>query len=223
MEGILRSRCAESLLPMTTSKNIAVAKKVCLATIVLLCCSRFGKAQESSFPSKLNEFGIWGGYAPFSSQLLGTTSGRQLLDIGLRYGRVIKHGGKVQVDYTLDVLPVATMRQPTSSGHEVVYEGGVSPVGLRVDFLPRRRSQAFIAGTAGFVASVRPIPRDVPGGTLFNFTFDFIQIGFRRFNTNGNRAWTFGYKLQHISNAFRTNVNPGVDENVFFAGYSFYR
>jgi hypothetical protein len=202
--------------------------------MALLCYSPFVKAQGSPYPGKLNEFGFWGGYAPFSSQLLGTTSDRQLMDIGFRYGRAIKQCDKaqsgevirpcrVQIDYTLDIIPVATMRQPTSAGHEAVYGGGVSPVGFRFAFLPRRRSQVFIAWTAGFVASVRPIPKDVPGGTQFNYTFDFVQVGFRRFNTNGNRAWMFGYKLQHISNAYRTNVNPGVDENVFFAGYSFYR
>jgi hypothetical protein len=209
-------------------------KKLWLMTMSLLCFSPFINAQEQSYPQKLNEFGFWGGYAPFSSQLLGTTSDRQLLDIALRYGRVIKHcvnvqsGGQmkhcnVQIDYTLDVVPVATMRQPTSSGHEVVYGGGVSPLGFRFDFLPRRRSQLFLAWTAGFVASVRPIPKDVPGGTQFNYTFDFVQVGFRRFNADGSRAWMVGYKLQHISNAFRTNVNPGVDENVFFAGIAFHR
>jgi hypothetical protein len=115
------------------------------------------------------------------------------------------------------------MRQPTSAGHEIVYGGGISPVGFRFDFMPRSRSQLFVAWTAGFVASVRPIPIDEHGGTQFNFTFDYFQIGFRRFNASGNRSWIFGYKIQHISNAYRSNVNPGVDENVLFAGYSFYR
>ena len=196
-------------------------KKLLLMSTGLLCCSPFVRAQEPA--QKWNEFGFWGGYAPFTVQLLGTTSDRQLLDIALRYSRVIKHSGRVQIDYTLDILPVAAMRQPTSTGHEVVYGGGVSPVGFRFDFFPKRRSQTFIAWTAGFVESVRPIPKDVPDATQFNYTFDFIQVGFRRFNADRSRAWMFGYKLQHISNAYRTNVNPGVDENVFFAGYSFYR
>jgi hypothetical protein len=173
--------------------------------------------------SKEERVWILGGCAPFSSQLLGTTSDRQLVDIGLRYGRVLKTDGNVQIDYTLHILPLTTVRQPTFAGHEVVYGGGVSPVGFRFDFVPRSRSQVFVAWTAGFVASVRPIPIDIPGGTQFNFTFDFVQVGFRRFNENRTRAWMIGYKLQHISIAFRTNVNPGVDENVFFAGYSFYR
>jgi len=74
-----------------------MVEKLCLMTIGLLCCSPFMKAQESSYPQKLNEFGFWGGYGPFSSQLLGTTSDRQLVDIGLRYGRVMKHGGNIQI------------------------------------------------------------------------------------------------------------------------------
>src|SRR6266705_590997 len=197
--------------------------KLWIASMAFLCSSTLVKAQESLYPRKLNEFGVWGGYAPFSSQLLGTTSDHQLADIGLRYGRTLKVGGNVKIDYILDIVPVAAMRQPTSAGHEIVYGGGVTPIGFRFNFMPRWRSQVFVAWTAGLVASVRPIPIDERRGTQFNYTFDFFQVGFRRFNANGNRAWMFGYKIQHISKAYRSNVNPGVDENVFFAGYSFYQ
>jgi len=200
-----------------------MGNKLWIVTIAFLCGSTLLRAQESSYPQQLNEFGLWGGYAPLPSQLLGTTSDHQLIDIGLRYGRVLKAGGNVKIDYTLDIIPVESMRQPTSARHEIVYGGGISPVGFRFDFMPRSRSQLFVAWTAGFVSSVRPIPIDEHGGTQFNFTFDYFQMGFRRFNARGNRAWMFGYKIQHISNAYRSNVNPGVDENVFFAGYSFYR
>ena len=34
------------------------------------------------------------------------------------------------------------------------------------------------------------------------------------------RAITLGYKFLHISNGFTSAVNPGVDNNVFYAGFS---
>jgi hypothetical protein len=109
-----------------------------------------------------------------------------------------------------------------TNGRETVYGGGLSPLGLKLNFRREHRLQPFIASTAGFVASVRPVPVDIPGGTQFNFTFDF-QTGVDWFNSSRNRAWRFGYKYQHISNAYRHSYNPGVDVHVFFVGYSFFK
>ena len=33
----------------------------------------------------------------------------------------------------------------------------------------------------------------------------------------------FGYRFQHISNAYRSSLNPGMDANVIFVGYSFFK
>ena len=60
-------------------------------------------------------------------------------------------------------------------------------------FSPHARVQPFLASTAGFLASVRPVPVDIPGGTQFNFTFDF-QGGVDLFNSSRTRAWRIGYK-----------------------------
>jgi hypothetical protein len=103
-----------------------------------------------------------------------------------------------------------------------VYGGGVNPLGLKLNFLRAHRFEPYIASTAGFVASVRPVPVDVPGGTQFNFTFDF-QTGVDWFNSSRNRAWRFGYKYQHISNAYRHTFNPGVDFHFLFVSYSFFK
>ncbi|MGO9642294.1 MAG: acyloxyacyl hydrolase [Candidatus Acidiferrales bacterium] len=109
-----------------------------------------------------------------------------------------------------------------NSGREAVYGGGVSPIGWKANFFRSRRLQPFGAISVGLVSSVRPVPLDVPGGTRLNFTFDF-QAGFQLFEAARSHSWTIGYKLEHISNAYRSNVNPGVDANLIFVGYSFYR
>ncbi len=109
-----------------------------------------------------------------------------------------------------------------ASGREIVYGGGINPIGLKLNFRRTHRFQPFIASEAGFVASRRPVPVDIPGGTQFNFTFDF-QTGVDLFNSSRTRAWRIGYKYQHISNAYRHEFNPGIDFHVIYVGYSFFK
>jgi hypothetical protein len=183
-----------------------------------------------------NEFAVWGGYSVGNSQVFGIETNRQLGVLALRYARTLYDKPSTSLQYTLDVIPVETVRQYTyqvctpspgqttycTNGRETVYGGGVSPVGLKLNFRRAQLLQPFIASTAGFVASVRPVPVDVPGGTQFNFTFDF-QTGVDWFNSSRNRAWRFGYKYQHISNAYRHTFNPGVDFHFLFVSYSFFK
>jgi hypothetical protein len=185
-----------------------------------------------------NEFGLWGGYSFGNAHMIGITNDRQLGVLALRYGRTLFDKHAISMAYTVDIVPVEVMHQPSyvscttnttafpvgfcETGHETVYGGGIDPLGLKFNFMRQRRFQLFAGSTAGFVTSVRPIPADVPRGTRFNFDFDF-QAGGQLFNSSRDRAWTFGYKLQHISNAYRSSFNPGVDLNSFFVGYSFFR
>jgi hypothetical protein len=206
--------------------------------VAILGISPPAHCQTPSSAQPSNEFGLWAGYAPDSARVIAVTSHRQIALLGFRYGRTLLDRRLFSVEYTFDVLPVEIALQPKilativtgtpphthytyiTGPLEAVYGGGVNPFGLKFNLLRRRRFQPFAASTAGFVASVRPIPIDVTRETKFNFTFDF-QLGFQRFNASRTRAWMFGYKLQHISNANRGDINPGVDLNVFFVGYSF--
>jgi hypothetical protein len=185
-----------------------------------------------------SEFGIWGGFSAGNPHLIGVTSDRQLGVLGLRYGHLIFDTHPVSLEYTLDIIPVEILHQPTyvacdtnpiifpigfcQTGHETVYGGGLNPLGLKLNFFREHRLQPFVASTAGLVASVRPIPVDIPEGTQFNFTFDF-QAGFQLYNSDHSHAWTLAYKYQHISNAYRHSLNPGVDLHVITLGYSFFR
>lgn len=185
-----------------------------------------------------NEFGVWAGYSPDSPHVIGTTSHRQLGLLAIHYGRTLWENHFASFQYTIDVLPVELILQPKITSaifttppprttfvegpREYVYAGGINPLGLKLNILRPRRLQPFIASTAGFVASETRVPIDAPGGTLFNFAFDF-QGGFQYYNPSRTHAWMLGYKLHHISNAGRTNLNPGMDSNVIFVGYSFYR
>ena len=184
------------------------------------------------------EFGVWGSYSLGTPHLIGVTSDRQLGALGLRWGHSIYDWSNISLQYTLDILPIELVRQPKymacttnpnnfpigfcEIGRENVYGGGINPLGLKLNFCRQHRLQLFGASTAGFVASRRPVPVDIPGGTQFNFTFDF-QAGFQFFNSSHSRAWALGYKYQHISNAYRRSFNPGLDTNMIFLGYSFFK
>ncbi|MGD0403125.1 MAG: acyloxyacyl hydrolase [Candidatus Acidiferrales bacterium] len=192
--------------------------------------------QQATLQGGNNEFGVWASYAPGSPHVIGVTSPRQFAVLGFRYGRMLVDHPRWSLEYTFDLNPVEIMLQPKILGsmvtpggtvyitgsREAVYGGGVNPIGFKINLLRRRTFQPFVASTAGFVTSLRPIPVDVHGEEQFNFTFDF-QAGFQLYNSSRKRAWMFGYKYQHISNAYRGEINPGVDLNTIFVGYSFYK
>lgn len=212
-----------------------------LICVGLLCASAFAcTAQGQSVPERTlnNEFGVWGGYSFDSPHVFGVTSDRRLGLVAFRYARKWHTWNKVSLEYKVDVFPVVLVNQPkivstvlpgpppetiyTNSGREAVYGGGINPIGLRLNFLSQRRFQPFVESSIGFVIAVRPVPLDIPGEDQFNFTFDF-GAGFERINASRNRSWRFGYRFQHISNAYRSSINPGMDGNVIFFGYSFFK
>jgi hypothetical protein len=204
----------------------------------LLAAAPASRCQIGESYEPKNEFGVWAGYSFDSPHVIGTTSERQVGLLAVHYARTLWKNPSASLQYTIDVLPLELVLEPkiknviftTPPPHntfipgarDYVYGGGVNPIGFKVNFLRRRRFQPFLASTAGFIASVKRVPIDVPGGTQFNFAFDF-QAGFQRYNSSRTRAWTLGYKLLHISNANRADLNPGMDGNVIFLGYSFFR
>jgi hypothetical protein len=209
-----------------------------LVLIAILTAAPAARCQIGEQYRPKNEFGAWLGYSFDSPHLIGTTSERQLGLLAIRYARTLFDTGSISLQYTLDVMPLALVAQPKITNiifttpppvttfvqgpREYVYGGGINPLGLKLNFRRGHRLQPFIASTAGFIASVKPVPVDVPGGTQFNFDFDF-QAGVQYFNPSHDRAWMLGYKLAHISNANRHTFNPGMDGNVFFIGYSFFK
>lgn len=193
-------------------------------------------AQESQ---PKNEFGVWGSYSANSPDVWGSRGHVQFGALAFRYARLIHSTENVNIEYTVDVEPVEVTREDHYAtcesgsgglvviysciqGKQEVYGGGVSPFGWKFNMRPASQWQPFGALSGGFVMSETAIPIDIPGATRFNFTFDF-QVGVERLNSAHTRAWTFGYKLQHISNGFRSSINPGVDLNMLFVGYSFFK
>lgn len=184
--------------------------------------------RESAAPSvtsALNEFGVWMGYSPHSFVLQGTSVHRQLFLLNLEYARRVLVHGPLTLKYTADVVPVALEMQPTTFYivHEkvlknpagTVFGAGANPFGLQLN-LGHKKLQPFVNSSAGFLYFTRQVP--APASSQFNFTFNFGG-GVQLF-TRSLRSFTIGYKYHHLSNAETGTINPGIDSNVIYVGFS---
>lgn len=191
-----------------------------------------GQQQSDSARMKRNEFGVWGGISFHAPTLIGKTPDARFGNIGLRYGRVLAANENLAFSWTIDAVPVAVLSTnrftivPTGPGtftiqrsREHTYGAGVSPIGLKLNFRRAQMLQPFVSGSGGFLYFTKEVP--VSGAARFNFTYDFgggIQI----VNDSG-RAITVGYKYNHISNGYHSPINPGVDVQMIYVGYSIRR
>lgn len=167
-----------------------------------------------------NEFGLWAGGSPDSSELIGASEDRNLFLLALRYGRVLAAWESVSLEYTLDIFPAALVLEPdhVRRGNSTIYGAGLSPLGFKINFGQQSRIKPFVALSFGFLYFEKDTP--VPDSSRFNFATE-IGLGIQFFLAPKN-AVTLGYKLQHISNANIGHRNPGLDSHVFYAGYSFF-
>lgn len=179
-----------------------------------------------------NEFGVWGAISFDSTTLIGKTPDARFGNIGLRYGRVLAASKTVAFEWTIDAIPLAVLTNdrftfvPIGPGsiavqriRPSVYAWGLAPIGLKFNFRRQHRVQPFANGTGGFLYFREDVP--VAGAKRFNFTFDFgggVQI-----INSSRRAFTIGYKYSHISNAYRSPINPGVDVQMVYAGFSIFK
>src|SRR6266516_262983 len=179
-----------------------------------------------------NEFGVWGGISFDAPTLIGKTGDARFGDVGLRYGRVLAASKSVAFEWTIDAIPLAILSTrrfavaPDGTGgfivtqfRKSVYGFGASPIGLKFNFRRQQRVQPFASANGGFLYFTEDVP--AAGAARFNFTFDFnggVQIV-----NSSRRAFTLGYKYQHISNGYRSSINPGVDVQMIYAGFSIFK
>lgn len=181
-------------------------------------------AQQASggIEKRQNEWGVWGAISFDSTTLIGKTPDAKFGQIGLRYGRVWLTNDNLALSWTIDAIPVAVLSVnsfPVPRTRERTYGAGLSPIGLRLNFRRQQKFQPFAGGSAGFLFFTKNVPR--PDAARFNFTYNFgggVQI----VNESG-RAITIGYKYHHISNAYHSPINPGVDVQMIYAGFSVFK
>jgi hypothetical protein len=175
-----------------------------------------------------NDFELFAGYSPVSPTLIGTEPDRRFVLAGLNYSYLCNEWKHVSLSFTAGVMPAAIVLQPATVEQfpftglvklmppHAVYGFGITPVGVTFDFARRRTVHPFVEIGLGIIASTEPIPENQIDATGLNF---LVVVG-------AGARWkrvSLGYKFVHISNAFTTSFNPGLDNGVFYAGYSLVR
>lgn len=185
-----------------------------------------------------NEFGVWGGAAFGATSAFGglkenEARGRKFAIAAFRYGRTLAANDSVALQYTLDAIPLAiatgnitqatTVATPngmvTTFRRETSYGGGLTPLGLQLDFRNRSRVKPFAHINAGFLYLTKPVP--LPDAGQFAYTLEG-GTGVRIFDST-KRAVTLGVRLHHISNGDRSGSNRGLNQFVFYAGFSIFK
>ncbi len=203
----------------------------CLAAMAVAI---LGRAVAASIADKRprHEFQLLAGYSPGSPTIIGTTRSARFALGGFSYSYRFRTAGSTSLHYNAGIMPAALLRVPaqtiyrsTPPSHRrveahTVYGFAVTPIGFMAEFSPRR-VRPFVDGVGGIIASTEPIPQNQPNATGLNFVFGFG--GGVRWNLKPRRVLSLGYRFLHISNAGTTSFNPGVDNNVFYVGYSFQR
>jgi len=171
-----------------------------------------------------HEFQFFAGYSPASATLIGATVDRRFIAAGLFYSYRCGAWPHTSLSFTAGAMPVATLLQPTYYGMpaHAVYGFGITPIGLTFDVARTRTLYPFFQADGGIIASTERIPVNVTDATALNFLFDFGG-GLKWHPRQRRYGLEFGYKFLHISNGFTTPVNPGVDNNLFFAGVELFR
>jgi hypothetical protein len=164
-----------------------------------------------------HDFQFFAGYSPASATLIGTATDRRLALAGFAYSYRCWIWNSLSVSYTAAAMPATILIEPAHA----VYGFAVAPVGFTFDLARKRRVHPFIETIGGIVASTEPIPENQPNAAGLNFFFDVG--GGIRWRVGERGAVSLGYRFLHISNAYTTSFNPGVDNNVFYVGYSFLR
>ena len=170
-----------------------------------------------------HDFQFFAGYSPASTTLIGTTTDRRFVVAGFGYSYRCWLWPSVSVAYSGELMPAAVLLQPGQYlpqfvPSHAVYGSAITPLGFTADFGRSRDVYPYIETNEGIIASSEPIPINVSGATGLNFLIDLG--GGVRIKMGERHAISLGYKFLHISNGFTSAVNPGVDNNVFYAGFS---
>jgi len=163
----------------------------------------------------------------------GETPDRDHLFIGVRGSAPVLRWNALSLAYASEVVPVLIVtNNPTyettivsrggvtrltqvENGTGPVYGVGFSPFGLEALVRTGPRTQLFGASAVGVVWFTREVP--VANSRAFNYTIDFG--GGLLWEYRAQRRLRFGYMFHHLSNNWTAEENPGLDGNVFYAGW----
>ena len=181
-----------------------------------------------------NEFGFWGGGAFTATTIFGGLTEAEADERGFfvaafRYGRTLAANRSVALQYTLDAIPLAvatgniesstTVGGVTTFRRETAYGAGITPLGLQLDFANTSRVKPFIHVNGGLLVFNESVPLPDSGKLAL---VGETGAGLRVF-TSERRAVSFGVRFHHISNGDRAGSNRGLNQFIFYAGFSIFK
>jgi hypothetical protein len=181
-----------------------------------------------------NEFGFWAGGSFAATTAFGglteaEASDRKFVIAAFRYGRTLAANDSMALQYTLDAIPLAvatgnitqvtTVGPVTTFRRETAYGGGLTPLGLQLDFANGSKVHPFIHVNGGGLIFNQSVP--LPDAGRFAFVGE-AGTGLRIF-TSEREAVTLGFKFHHISNGDRAGSNRGLNQFVFYGGFSIFK
>ncbi|HEY6120671.1 MAG TPA: acyloxyacyl hydrolase [Pyrinomonadaceae bacterium] len=181
-----------------------------------------------------NEFAFWGGISFSATTVFGglhkdEAANRKFIIAAFRYGRTLAANNSVALQYTVDAIPLAvatgdivsstTVGGVTVFNRETAYGGGLTPLGLQVDFANGSRIHPFVHVNGGGLIFNKPVPLPDSG----KFAFVGEAGGGVRVFTSERRAVTIGLRFHHISNGNLSGANRGLNQFLIYAGFSIFK
>ena len=195
-------------------------------------------AQNSDNPYRLkrgdNEFGFWGGFSPAATTIFGglhddEAEDRRFFIGAFRYGRTLAANDSLALQYTLDAIPVAvatgtivsrsTVGGVTTFTRETAYGGGVTPLGLQLDFANSSKIHPFVHVNGGLLVFNKSVPIEDAG----HLALVGEAGGGVRIFTSERRAITLGVRFHHISNGDTSGSNRGLNQFIIYGGFSIFK
>ena len=196
----------------------------------------FAQADDNPYLLKRgdNEFGFWGGFSPKASTIFGglhddEAEDRKFVIAAFRYGRTLAANDSLALQYTLDAIPVAlatgtivsrtTVGGVTTFNRETAYGGGVTPLGLQLDFANGSKVHPFAHVNGGLLWFNKSVPIEDAG----KLALVGEAGGGVRIFTSEKRAVSIGLRFHHISNGDRAGSNRGLNQFVINVGFSIFK
>ena len=212
--------------------QVVLSAVLCL----FISASAFAQAGDNPFLLKRgdNEFGFWGGFSPKASTIFGglhddEAEDRKFFIAAFRYGRTLAANDTLALQYTLDAIPVAlatgtivsrtTVGGVTTFNRETAYGGGVTPLGLQLDFANGSKVHPFAHVNGGLLWFNKSVPIEDAGKLAL---VGEAGGGIRIF-TSERRAVSLGVRFHHISNGDRAGSNRGLNQFVIYAGFAIFK
>jgi len=139
----------------------------------------------------------------------------------IRYNRkLVTYNSKHLLEYTTEVNLAANYTLADTPRYQAgSYSGiGITPLGFQINLNQHNKVQPFLKSSAGFMYFKKPFPDN--RGVQFNLTLELgTGVEIMIFD---NISLSVGYKYHHMSNGQLGEINPGIDSNIFYTGFTIF-